>query len=110
MVLMGHDDVEPWASVDWDADPDSEWHSAKDDTPEDLRKLYDEFVARSDQHIQQTLAGGGGLDALAVRPSRREGEGQFSLRWIVVHMIEEYARHNGHADLLRESVDGQTGE
>jgi hypothetical protein len=33
-----------------------------------------------------------------------------SLRWILVHMIEEYARHNGHADLLRESVDGQTGE
>ena len=33
-----------------------------------------------------------------------------SLRWIVCHMIEEYARHNGHADLLRESVDGLTGE
>jgi hypothetical protein len=33
-----------------------------------------------------------------------------SLRWIVCHMIEEYARHNGHADLIRESVDGQTGE
>jgi hypothetical protein len=32
------------------------------------------------------------------------------LRWIIFHMIEEYARHNGHADLLRESVDGQTGE
>ena len=51
----------------------------------------------------------GGLDALSVRPSRRE-EGQFSLRWIVTHMIEEYARHNGHADLIRESVDGSTGE
>ena len=33
-----------------------------------------------------------------------------SLRWILVHMIEEYARHNGHADLLRESVDGLTGK
>lgn len=33
-----------------------------------------------------------------------------NLRWVYVHMIEEYARHNGHADLLRESVDGQTGE
>jgi hypothetical protein len=33
-----------------------------------------------------------------------------SLRWILVHMIEEYARHNGHADLLREAVDGETGE
>jgi uncharacterized damage-inducible protein DinB len=33
-----------------------------------------------------------------------------SVRWVLVHMIEEYARHNGHADLLREAVDGQTGE
>jgi hypothetical protein len=42
-------------------------------------------------------------------PSRREGT-PFSLRWVVLHMIEEYARHNGHADLLREAVDGQVGE
>ncbi|GAA2313838.1 DinB family protein [Streptomyces caniferus] len=44
--------------------------------------------------------------------SGREAEylgGQVSLRWILVHMIEEYARHNGHADLLRESIDGTTG-
>ncbi len=33
-----------------------------------------------------------------------------SLRWILLHMIEEYARHNGHADLLREAVDGTVGE
>jgi Protein of unknown function (DUF664) len=33
-----------------------------------------------------------------------------SLRWVLVHMIEEYARHNGHADLIRESIDGQTGD
>jgi hypothetical protein len=33
-----------------------------------------------------------------------------SLRWILVHMIEEYARHNGHADLIREAIDGSTGE
>ena len=34
---------------------------------------------------------------------------RFSLRWVMVHMIEEYARHNGHADLLRERIDGTTG-
>jgi hypothetical protein len=50
----------------------------------------------------------GGRDRLATRPAD-DGESP-SLRWIVVHMIEEYARHNGHADLLRESVDGLTGE
>lgn len=36
--------------------------------------------------------------------------GAVSLRWVLVHMIEEYARHNGHADLLRERIDGATGE
>jgi len=50
----------------------------------------------------------GGLDRLA-RRTWPDGTAP-SLRWIVVHMIEEYARHNGHADLLRESVDGETGE
>jgi len=54
--------------------------------------------------------------AVAVRsledvvPSRGDQPGQVSIRWIYVHMIEEYARHNGHADLLREAIDGVTGE
>ena len=39
----------------------------------------------------------------------KEGRGDFSVRWIYVHMIEEYARHNGHADMLRERIDGSTG-
>ncbi len=37
-------------------------------------------------------------------------QGPTSLRWVLVHMVEEYARHNGHADLLREAIDGATGE
>jgi hypothetical protein len=36
--------------------------------------------------------------------------GEDSVRWIYLHMIEEYARHNGHADLLRERIDGATGD
>jgi Protein of unknown function (DUF664) len=48
------------------------------------------------------------LDVLSKERSPRTGE-QFSLRWILTHMIEEYARHNGHADLLRERIDGTTG-
>ena len=43
-------------------------------------------------------------------PSAFAGRGPFSLRWIMIHMIEEYARHNGHADLLREQIDGAVGE
>ena len=52
----------------------------------------------------------GGLDRLATGTPQSWGPDVPSLRWILVHMIEEYARHNGHADLLRESVDGLTGE
>jgi len=58
-----------------------------------------------DQH--QRLAKGFGQ--LAKRAPWKDGR-RMSLRWILTHMIEEYARHNGHADLLRESVDGLTGE
>ena len=108
-VLMGRGEVEPWASVDWEPDRDWDWHSAVDDTPEDLRRLYDESVAASDAILAEALSDGG-LDRESVVVSRREDEGRFSLRWIVVHMIEEYARHNGHADLIRESIDGVTGE
>ena len=50
-----------------------------------------------------------GLDAMAIRESR-PGTGFPNLRWILVHMIEEYARHCGHADLLRECIDGVKGD
>ncbi len=73
-----------------------------------LRALFDSCVEGADRNIRQALAEGG-MDHLSVKEDRREKQ-KFSLRWIVVHMIEEYARHNGHADLLRESVDGTTGE
>jgi hypothetical protein len=48
------------------------------------------------------------LDALAAAPP--EWDEAISLRWIMIHMVEEYARHNGHADLLREQIDGSVGE
>jgi uncharacterized damage-inducible protein DinB len=89
------------------ADPDWDWHSAANDTPEQLRALWQEAMARSRAVVTEALAGGG-LSQLARRPWP-DGQAP-SLRWILVHMIEEYARHNGHADLIRESVDGLTGE
>jgi uncharacterized damage-inducible protein DinB len=98
----------PFDTVDWDADPDWEFHSARDDSPDEQLALYDEAVRRADAVVDEALARGG-LDQESVRTGRRTGE-TFTLRWILVHMIEEYARHNGHADLIRESIDGQTGE
>ena len=98
----------PFDTMDWDASPDWELDSARHDTPEELRALFDEAVRRSDAVVDDALARGG-LDAESARVSPRTGE-TFTLRWILVHMIEEYSRHNGHADLIRESIDGQTGE
>jgi len=105
--LHGQDRQPPWDTVDWKADPDWEWHSAAEDTPEQLFALWQDAVARSRSLVAEALADEG-LDGLAGR-AWNDGRAP-SLRWILVHMIEEYARHNGHADLLRESVDGLTGE
>ena len=107
-VLHGRPMGEPWDSADWDADADWEMTSAKDDSPEELRRLMDDAVEQARRNIDEALAMGG-LDQLSVTPSRTEGT-PFTLRWILLHMIEEYARHNGHADFLREAVDGVTGE
>ena len=89
---------------DWD------WHSAADDTPEQVRAILEDAIATSDRIRDEALATPEGLDALGQMPSRRDPGARFNLRWIVVHMIEEYARHNGHADLIRESIDGQVGQ
>jgi uncharacterized damage-inducible protein DinB len=97
----------PWDTHDWVADPDWDWSSAAADSPEQLRSTWQAAVERSRERVAEAMADGG-LD----RPARQpwpDGSSP-SLRWVVVHMIEEYARHNGHADLLRESVDGLTGE
>ncbi|WP_375000547.1 DinB family protein [Aeromicrobium sp. CTD01-1L150] len=106
IVLTGNPAGEPFADVDWSADPDWDWHSAVDDAPEDVLALWEGYVARSDRLVD---AAPDGLDTVSARPSSRTGN-LFTLRWILVHMIEEYARHNGHADLIREAIDGAVGE
>jgi uncharacterized damage-inducible protein DinB len=105
--LHGRDPEPPWDSVDWKADPDWDWLSAAGDTPEQLRGMWEEAVGRSRSLVAEALADGG-LERLA-RRTWPDGE-ELSLRWVLCHMIEEYARHNGHADLIRESVDGLVGE
>ena len=105
--LHGRDREPPWDTVDWKADPDWEWHSAAEDTPEQLQTLWQDAVARSRSAVTEALADGG-LERLAVStwPDGRAP----SLRRILIDLIEEYARHVGHADLIRESVDGLVGE
>jgi uncharacterized damage-inducible protein DinB len=108
-VVGGGPTPEPWASADLDVDPDWEWRSAADDSAEDLRELWAERVARSRSVVNGQL-GRFHDQALGASHPAWGGQGQVSLRWVLVHMVEEYARHNGHADLIRESIDGRTGE
>ncbi|WP_026925607.1 DinB family protein [Glycomyces arizonensis] len=97
----------PWNAADWEADPDWDWHSAADDTPEQLMELWSGAVARSRVLLAEAIDDGG-LDQL-VRYTWPDGRSP-SLRRLMIDLIEEYARHTGHADLIRESVDGLVGE
>ena len=93
-----------WAGHDWDADPDMEFRTATELEPEELRDRYRAACARS----REVVAAADGLDQLSVTTSRSGNH--WDLRWILLHMLEETARHAGHADLLRESIDGAVGE
>ncbi|MDQ1727296.1 MAG: hypothetical protein QOK14_1341 [Frankiaceae bacterium] len=101
--FLGLPNPEPWASAPFDEDPDWELHSAVDDDPADLRALYVAACERSRQAVAEVP-----LDQLSVGLDR-EGR-QWNLRRILVHLIEETARHNGHADFLREAIDGTVGD
>jgi hypothetical protein len=93
-----------WAGHDWDADPDWEFRTATELEPEELRDRYRQACARS----REVVAQADGLDQLSVGTSRAGNH--WDLRWVLLHMLEETARHAGHADLLREAVDGTVGE
>ncbi|HEY0641753.1 MAG TPA: DUF664 domain-containing protein [Pseudonocardiaceae bacterium] len=97
----------PWRAEDFAASPDWVWHSALEDPAEELYALWRDAVARSRAAWAQALADGG-LD----RPSKMvldSGESP-NLRRVLVDLHDEYARHVGHADLMREAVDGLVGE
>ena len=105
--LDGQDPQPPWDAVDWTTEPDWEWESAADDSAEQLLTLWNAWVDNSRALVAAALTDG---DLGRLTPRSWPNGRSPSLRWILCHMIEEYARHNGHADLIRESVDGQTGE
>lgn len=102
-TFAGLPEREPWASADWDADRDWEMTTAHGMAFADLRADFDEACERSRSHVEESPS----LDVLA---SGGDSTNRVSLRWILIHMIEEYARHCGHADILRESIDGRIGD
>jgi uncharacterized damage-inducible protein DinB len=102
--FLGLAEREPFAAADLEADPDWAFHAAVKLDPEELRQRYRDACNRS----RKVVAGAAGLDqqSVATFPDGRH----FSLRWVLLHLIEETARHAGHADLLREAIDGSVGE
>lgn len=98
VMFLGEEDEGPWT----DEDPDREMRIAVDVPLTDLLREYEEQSAR-----HRGLVAEHDLDALA-RRARRDGSHP-DLRWILLHLIEETARHNGHLDIVRELVDGTTG-
>ncbi|SDJ34094.1 Protein of unknown function [Frankineae bacterium MT45] len=105
--LSGSGPGEPWESAPWESEPNWDFTSAAADTPEALYALWDASVARSQQRVEDALAAGG----LDFEAHVSNGEGvHASLRRLTFDLVEEYGRHTGHADLLREAVDGLVGE
>ena len=105
--LKGEPIGAPWDANGWTGDNEWEFTSAADDSPEELYAFWDGAVERSRARLGAALADGG-LDQL-VYAHGPDGV-HASLRRLVCDLIEEYGRHTGHADLLREAVDGRVGE
>ena len=86
----------PWS----DDDPDADFRIEEDETIADIVTLYEDAVSHSNMIMDDA-----GLDDIAENDER----GQRSMRWIIGHMVEETARHAGHADIVRELIDHKTG-
>ncbi len=99
VVFLGEEDQGPWT----DEDPDREMRIAVDIPLSRLLAEYAEEAARHDE-----LVAAHDLDTKAQQ--KRQDGSAVDLRWILLHLIEETARHNGHLDILRELTDGTTGD
>ena len=105
--LAGQEYGSPWDAVDFDADPDWEWRTGAQDPPAEVYALWQRAAERSRELVAEVI-------------EKRGLDGPSSLTWpdgrtptvrdMLLDMIEEYARHTGHADILREAVDGRVGE
>jgi hypothetical protein len=106
--LTAHEPAPPWGAAPWGDDPDWDWHSAAGSTHAELDALLAGAIRRSDECLDATLAADPDIGRQVARP-RASGKGETAtVRWVLVHMVEEYARHAGHADLIRQSIDGAT--
>jgi uncharacterized damage-inducible protein DinB len=105
--LAGQEYGAPWDTVDFEADPDWEWRTGALEAGTDVLEIWRQAVLRSRELVTQMIRERG-LDAPAALtwPDGRTP----TVRAMILDLIEEYARHTGHADILREAVDGLVGE
>ena len=97
VVIAGEDAPLPWT----DEDPDADWHVREDDTIEAVVADYREELALVEAIVDAQ-------DDLSRTIELRSNT--YSVRWILMHLIEEIARHAGHADIIRETIDGEVGD
>jgi Protein of unknown function (DUF664) len=105
--IAGREMPAVWDDNDWDSDDDWEFTSAAGRSPEELYGAYDAAVDRSRAVIgaaidDRGLDGGSGVTL--------DDGTRVSVRRVLFDLLEEYGRHTGHLDLLREAVDGRVGE
>ena len=100
--LLGEGQIPPWSEIDWDAEPAWDWRTGKDESPGVLYQRWQDAVNRARDVFSEELL-------TRKRDMAEPGEASPSPRYVLLNMIEEYARHNGHADLIREAVDGLVG-
>ncbi len=93
--FLGEEIVVPWTEEDRDAD----FRIEPNETTADVLAFYQKQIERSRQIVAEHA-----FDEVSKQ------DGRPSLRWIILHMIEETARHAGHADIMREAIDGSVGE
>jgi hypothetical protein len=105
--LAGQGYGPPWDAVDFGADPDWEWRTGALDAAEDVYEAWRDAVQRSRELVAGVIKerGLGGPASFTLPDGRTP-----TVRAMLLDMIEEYARHTGHADILREAVDGRVGE
>jgi hypothetical protein len=102
ILFLGEEHESWWVT---DETPELDWTGVDDaDVDADIDRWLD--AVEASRHAEAEV---GSLDTVAVGPPLYPGQRHVPLRWVLIHLIEEYARHNGHADLLRERIDGATG-
>jgi hypothetical protein len=105
--LAGREYGPPWDAVDFEADPDWEWRTGACEAPDEIYAVWRDAVERSRGLVAEVIEERG----LAGPASFTWPDGHTpTVRVMLLDMIEEYARHTGHADILREAVDGRVGE